>query len=130
MTLLTAAELLAMNFTLRELSNCTITEVARPGRLAANGDSTPQPTWRGSISGFRDRERRTVVRDGVQDDVLVETVRVFDAEGGPATYTAAADALAHTIVIDSRRWTIRGAQRDHDGTLDSWVLELDNERAA
>jgi len=129
-SLLSDRDIAGMYDTLAELTNCTITEVARPGRLAANGDSTPDPVWRGNICGFRASDRRTVVAGGVQDDVPIETVRIFDAAGGPVTYLAGADAKAHTIVIDNRRWTIRGAIRDKDGTLDSWLLELDGERAA
>ncbi len=129
MSLLADRDITGMYESLSGLTNCTITEVARPGRLAANGDSTPAPVWAGSIRGFRSSDRRTVVANGVQDDVLVETVRIFEAAGGPASYIAGADAKAHTIVIDNRRWTIRGAIRDKDGTLDSWLLALDAEVA-
>lgn len=130
MILLTERDIAGMWAELEQLANCAVTEVAKPGRLAANGDSTPVPVWTGSIRGFRSSDRRTVVANGVQDDVLVETVRIFDAAGGPTSYVAGADARAHTIVIDNRRWTIRGAIRDQDGTLDSCLLELDGERAA
>jgi hypothetical protein len=129
-SLLSERDIAGMWTELEQLTNCTITEVARPGRLAANGDSTPAPVWTGSIRGFRSSDRRTVISGGVQDDVIVETVRIFDAAGGPASYTAGADSKAHTIVIDNRRWTIRGVIRDKDGTLDSWLLELDGEVAA
>lgn len=111
---------------LAELSNCTVTEVARPGRLRPNGDNDPDPVpvWTGEVRGFRSSERRTVVQGGVEVDAIVETVRIYDAADGPSGYTSGSGARAQTVVIDGRRWTISGVIRDEGNTLDSWLLEL------
>jgi hypothetical protein len=140
MPLISARDIARMNGTLAQLSNATIIEIAGPARLDSAGDPVGDPVvlWEGEARGFLQREEKAVTTNGVETIEDVDTLRVFEAEGMPTTIVAGADWDAYTVVIVDRRpavdvtlrWTVRGMSWDHDGTLDSLLLELDAEVAA
>lgn len=134
--LLSAREVADILATLNLVANAALVEIAEPGAPARNGDTEPSPVWAGEVPAFLERKRRARVVGGVQLVEDVDVLRVYDAEGAPTEYVAGADQAATTVVVEDRRgggttrsrWTVRGVERDADGTLDSTLLELDDER--
>lgn len=129
MGLLTEDEIAAMTDTLGELTNALLIEVADPGAPDESNDpGAPAVVWRGQARAFFSRERRTSTLNDVERVDVVDTLRIYDAEGAPTTYTAGAAPAGSTVVVTygatTLRWTVEGMERDSDGTLDSTLLEL------
>lgn len=140
MSLLSRAEIASMNATLRQLTNATLIEISGPARRDAHGDPVGDGPvlWSGEARGFLQRENRVRVvndREVVED---VDVLRIFEAEGAPTDVVAGADWEASTVLVEDHRpstpialrWQVRGMSWDHDGTLDSMLLELDAETEA
>jgi hypothetical protein len=121
-----------MNFT-----NATLTEIAQPGPLAANGDpGDPVVVWSGRARGYLKRLRRTVISGGEDVRLKRDIFTILNTAGSPPVETAGPDWEACTVVIDderetetkTRRFTVRGAENRAAGTpVDSVRLELDAE---
>ena len=130
MSLLSERDIASLAGTLDELTNVTLTEIATPGGVDAYGDPDPEDinvVWSGSARGFFARERRVETVRGQEVVRAVDTLRLFDSAGAPMSFLADSPAEATTVVVDGTRWTVRSAERDQDGTLDSIRLELDGQ---